>query len=407
MRLLFSSFLFFFLSLATRAPAAAQALVADSLTTALRMLASPASPLPGFAVAIVDSGGTRYAAGFGLADRATGAPFTPATGQEIGSVSKTLIGVALLKAQELGLLTLDANLNSLLPFRLANPHGPYRAMRVIDLATHTSGILDREKPYQATYQWFPRGARYTFDSAARAPARYAPTALAAWLRAYLVPGGRHYRTTNFAAGPPGAAYHYSNVGAALAAYLIEVRSGLSYAEFTRRYILVPTGMRGAGWTMAQVSAFPHATGYQPNGMPYPAYFGLTYPDGGLHASTLDLAAYLRHVIRGAQGGREPLLTPTSFTELLRPRFRADSLPTGLSPREPNGGVFWAVRADGDLGHVGSDPGVFVACFFNPRTGVGRVFMTNVDFDDNPAAAKQLAAIWRTLGQFSSRLERGH
>ncbi|MBC7447048.1 MAG: beta-lactamase family protein [Hymenobacteraceae bacterium] len=400
-------FLSVVVSLAACGSAKAQSPATDSLTAALRALARADSPLPGFAVAVVDSGGTRYAAGFGLADRARGTLFTPATVQQIGSVSKTLIGVALLKAQELGLLTLNAEINSLLPFRVVNPHGPYRPMRVLDLATHTSGVLDRAKPYLATYQWFPRGTAFTFDSAIASPGHYAPAALAAWLRAYLVPGGRYYRAANFAPAAPGAAYCYSNVGAALAAYLIEVRSGLSYAEFTRRHILTPVGMTSAGWTLAQVRAFPHATGYRPTGKPYPPYFGLTYPDGGLHASTLDMAAYLRHVIRGAQNGRDALLTPVSFRELLRPRFQPDSLPTGVPVREPNAGIFWAMRPDGDIGHVGSDPGVFVACFFNPRTGVGRVFMTNVDFDDNPAAAKQFAAVWRTLGQFSAQLGPGY
>ena len=65
-----------------------------------------------------------------------------------------------------------------------------------------------------------------------------------------------------------------------------------------------------------------------------------------------------------------------------------------------------LRADGEVGHIGSDPGVFAAVFFNPRTGVGRVFMTNVDFDDNPAAVQRFAAIWRALGQFSGRLGPG-
>lgn len=388
------------------APIHAQTSAADSLTAALRALAGSDSPLPGFAVAVVDSSETRFEAGFGLADRATKTPFTPATVQEVGSVSKPLIGVCLLKAQELGLLRLDADINSLLPFRVTNPHSPYHPIRLLDLATHTSGILDREKPYLATYQWFPAGERFTFDSAAVPPARYAPAALAAWLRAYLTPGGRHYHRSNFAPTAPGAAYHYSNVGAALAAYVIEVCSGLPYAEFARRHILQLAGMASAGWTMAEVRAFPHATGYGPTGKPYPAYFGLTYPDGGLHASTRDLAAYLCHIIRGAQGGADPLLTRASFHELLRPRFSPDSLPAGVPSREPNAGIFWIRRLNGEIGHTGSDPGVFVACFFDPRTGIGRVFLTNVDIDGSPAAAARFKDIWQTLARFSARLGSG-
>ncbi len=378
--------------------------VSDSLAAALRALAAdPASPLPGFAVAVVDSGGVRYEAGFGLADRQRGTPFTPATVQEIGSVSKTLIGVALLKAQELGLLRLDTEINAILPYAVSNPHGAYRPIRALDLATHTSGLLDREKPYLSTYRWFPKGAAFSFDSATAPRGYYAPAALAAWLRAYLVAGGRHYAPANFAAAAPGAAYHYSNVGAALAAHLIEIRSGLSYAEFTRRYILAPARMATADWTVAAVAGAPHATGYSRKGKPYPLYFGLTYPDGGLHASAHDVAAYLSAVIRSAQGGPHGLLAPAAAQELLRPRFVPTAPPSGVPPREPNSGLFWAIRADGEVGHIGSDPGIFAAMFFDPRTGIGRVFLTNVDFDDHPAAVQRFAAVWRVLGQFSKRL----
>ncbi len=392
------------LALLTNRAAAQTTSPADSLTQNLQRVAETGI-LPGFAVAVVDSGGVRYEAGFGLADRVKKQPFTAVTVQGIGSVSKTFIGVALLKAQEMGLFTLDAEINAILPFAVVNPHGTYRPMRVIDLATHTSGILDREKPYLATYQWGARGEAFTFDAAAAAPARYAPAAMAAWLRAYLTPGKKPYAKANFAAAAPGAEYHYSNVGSALAAYLIELKSGLSYAAFVRQHILQPAAMT-AGWTRAEVAAAPHATGYSAKGKPYPSYFGLTYPDGGLHASAHDLALYLTQIIRGAEGGKGGLLTPSGFQELLRPRFTAGAVPGGVPKKEPNTGVFWAMRANGEVGHIGSDPGVFVAMFFDPKTGIGRVFMTNVDFDDNPAAVQQFAAVWRGLMEVGPRLPAG-
>ncbi len=233
-----------------------------------------------------------------------------------------------------------------------------------------------------------------FDPAAP-PAENAATALPAFLRAYLVPGSRHYHPRNFAANPPGAAYHYTNIGAALAAHLLEIKSGLPYAEFARRYVLAPAGMTASSWTYAEYARQPHAVGYRTKGRPYGPYFGLTYPDGGLHTSAHDLALYLQQVIRGA-AGQPGLLTAASFRTLLAPQWPAEGAPTGRNPREPNTGIFWAIRPNGERGHLGSDPGVFAALFFDPQTGVGKVFLTNVDFDDNPAAQRQFAAIWKAL-----------
>jgi hypothetical protein len=39
----------------------------------------------------------------------------------------------------------------------------------------------------------------------------------------------------------------------------------------------------------------------------------------------------------------------------------------VDPKEPNTGIFWMFRKNGEIGHTGSDPGVTVIFFFNPET----------------------------------------
>lgn len=82
------------------------------------------SPLPGFCVAIVDASGVRYAEGFGYADVAAKRPYSANTIQPVASVSKTLIGVALMQAIEDDLVGLDNDVRDVLPFRVANPGFP-------------------------------------------------------------------------------------------------------------------------------------------------------------------------------------------------------------------------------------------------------------------------------------------
>ena len=64
--------------------------------------------------------------------------------QNIASVSKTLIGVSIMKLVEEDRLSLDDEANRFLPFDIVNPHFPASPILIRHLATHTSSILDDE-----------------------------------------------------------------------------------------------------------------------------------------------------------------------------------------------------------------------------------------------------------------------
>ena len=97
----------------TVAPAPADTL---GMTAALRQLWQ-ASALPGFAVAVIRPDGIAYERGFGYANKARRVPYSPNTLQGVGSVSKTLIGIALLQAVAVGKLRLDNPSTSCCRFR--------------------------------------------------------------------------------------------------------------------------------------------------------------------------------------------------------------------------------------------------------------------------------------------------
>lgn len=98
----------------------------------------------GFAVSIVDEDGILYKHGFGFSDVENNKKYTTETIQNIGSVSKTFVGIALLKAQELGKLNLDDSINKYLPFKVCNPNFPKDKFTIRQLASHTSSITDNE-----------------------------------------------------------------------------------------------------------------------------------------------------------------------------------------------------------------------------------------------------------------------
>ncbi|MEM6298091.1 MAG: serine hydrolase domain-containing protein [Bacteroidota bacterium] len=88
--------------------------VSDLLTQKFQTIADRGN-LHGFSISIVDQNSILYKNAFRLADRKEGEAYTTSTKQTTGSISKTLVGIALLKAQELGHLDMDDPISKNLP----------------------------------------------------------------------------------------------------------------------------------------------------------------------------------------------------------------------------------------------------------------------------------------------------
>ena len=135
--------------------------------------------IAGLGAAIIVDKKVVWVKGYGFADKERAVPFTPDTVMNIGSISKTFTGVALMRAVQEGKLSLDEDINSYLPFKLTNPHQPNERITLRHLATHTSGITDRSSVYLNTYHY---GGR-------------TPEPLGEFLKSYFVPGGSTTRKT--------------------------------------------------------------------------------------------------------------------------------------------------------------------------------------------------------------------
>jgi len=94
--------------------------------------------LPGISIGVVRDDELIFAEGFGFADIESREPMTPAHGQRIASITKTMVGLCAMAAVDDGRLQLEGRVVDLLPeLRL---DGPASAMTVWHLLTHTSGI---------------------------------------------------------------------------------------------------------------------------------------------------------------------------------------------------------------------------------------------------------------------------
>jgi CubicO group peptidase (beta-lactamase class C family) len=350
------------------------------LTAALRQQWL-ASDFPGFAVAVVRPDGIAYEHGFGFANKARRVPYTPATVQCVASVSKTLIGVALLQAVAEGKLRLDQPINELLPFAVPNPYFPDQPITLRHLATMTAGLTDNQAFYSK--HAYAKGLTATLSSEE-------------YLRRTLSPQGQWYSRRRFVPHAPGTYYAYSNESAALAALVLEKATGQPYSDYTRQRILQPLGLTDSGWNAAEVDSSRLATLYDARSRPVPPYYTITYPDGGLYTSTHSLARYLHSIINPATSGAP--LPPAARDSLLRPQFAATRPPLHLDAGEPNQGIFWAYRRNGTVGHTGGDTGIATFMFFDPVTRVGKIVVMNTEVRDTPRSLPQFKLIWKLLDQ---------
>ncbi|MGK9123904.1 beta-lactamase family protein [Olivibacter sp. SA151] len=336
--------------------------------------------IPGFTACILNKNGIIYQKSFGFANKEDRTPFTENTIQNIGSVSKTFIAVALMKAVELGYFKLDDDINDILPFRVRNPYYRDESITVRQLTNHTSGIIDNDSIYTCSYLFQKTENRKVqeFMKAYGYVGGLTDTTLQSFLFNYLTEKGRLYTQKNFYNSKPGARSRYSNIGSALAAYLIEIKAGMSFAEFCKQHIFDVLRMSDSSWLLSDIDIRRHAIPYLNDTLTFPFYSLTTYPDGGLRASASDLTKYLQEMIHAINGNAK-LLTQASINEMFRPSFSPDHLPENFSLTTRNKGIFWNLYQDGFIGHDGDDPGVSCNILFNKS--VGMIFMANIYMED--------------------------
>jgi CubicO group peptidase (beta-lactamase class C family) len=392
---------------ATAQPTPRQA-AQDSLTAELAALCSQGY-FNGFGVAIVSRRGALYQHGFGFADVQARIPYGIHTVQNIGSVSKTVVGLALLRAQELGKLTLDDPINNYLPFKVVNPNFPEVPITLRQLATHTSSICDNDFYLSKNYYLKPgqnlTGLQLTFDDEQTFVPADSAVALPVFLQNTLTPQGKWYQPKSFLKRRPGELYEYSNVATALAAYVVELATGQPFSKFTARYITRPLRLRDSGWSFGEVDFARYSRLYQSPTAALPYYGLTTYPDGNFISSVADLSKYLQELIRGYQG-QGSVLRATSYRELFRPQLAASNF-EHRNERNPysesyNVGIYMGFGYTGFIGHTGGDPGVVTLLFFDPKSGIGRLLLLNTSFSDK-AGAKAMYKIWDTLAKYQLRL----
>ncbi|WP_375559839.1 serine hydrolase domain-containing protein [Bernardetia sp. OM2101] len=338
----------------------------------------------GFSVAVIKNGEVAFQKSYGKADIEKNIDLTNEMSMNIASISKVFIGISLVKAIEDGYFTLETPINSILPFEVNNPNFPNEPILIKHLVTHTSGIKDDEAIYFQNYSILEgentstKGAQLMINELG-IKTNGNILSLANFTQSYLSTIGSLYNSANFLNAPTGTEYSYSNIGSALAAYLIEIATQTPFDIYSKQVIFEPLQMNHTAWRKSELNAALVSTQFFDKDTPLPAYTMTTYPDGSLLTSIEDMTVFMQEMIKAKTGQSSLLLSKESYQLLFDKKLEAR--PKEMPSKEDNYGVFWLWSTNGRIGHTGGDIGTTAFFGFDPATQSGSIVLINSNMEE--------------------------
>jgi CubicO group peptidase (beta-lactamase class C family) len=276
----------------------------------------------------------------------------PETIFEIGSITKTFTATLLALLAEDGVVGVDEPVNDLLPVgaRL-DSRGPRVTLQ--DLATHTSGLP------RLPDGWRRRALRHRADPYAHFTSSDLDDAIA---RARP----KHRRRVR-----------YSNFGAGLLAFALELRSGLDYAALVEQRICAPLGLPDTRVSVPDADQWRFADGHDGRARPVPHWeMQVLTGAGALRSTVTDLMTFLQ-----AQCSADDSSTGSPGDISLRRAIRRTQVPLH-SRAGVRQGLGWSILMNGHdsdtrlLMHNGGTGGFSSYCACVPQQGLRVVVLAN-------------------------------
>ena len=331
----------------------------------------------GAAFGIVVAGETVVADGFGFADTEGKTPARADHLFRIGSITKPVTAMAMLRLVHLGEARFGDSVTAFVPEleSVENPYSWTPGPSVFQLATMTSGLAREPRDLP----------RYLVG----APQDWLDTALRA-----LEEVSFEYE--------PGTRYQYSNIGYAMLGAAVERAAGEPFMAHVGEHLLTPLGMDSStffptpeldgriaeGATVKDDGSLDAETPAREH-----AGRGYKVPNGALYSTVEDLGVFLRFLV-GVEGAPFDGVIPADFRqENLTKAFAAGDLSSGY------GFGFMTRRLDdagGDsftaYGHGGSVAGYRAAAWIEPQTGAAVILLRNVGGDGLNLTELSLSAL---------------
>ena len=308
-----------------------------------------AHDLPGFAIGIVKDNEVIYARGFGYKNIDTKKPVTTTTLFHMASISKPFVATAVMQLVEQGKIDLETPVTTYLPyFQLDDER--YKTITIQQMLSHVSGMPDVED-----YEW-------------NNP-QYDEGALERYVRSLTDKKMRF---------DPGKRYAYSNMAFECLGDVIAKVSGMSFADYEKKYILDPAGMKESTFLKPEHLPENWASGHLRTirtlaweGYPYNRMHG---PSSTLHSNAIEMCNWaIINMKRGSRAGQR-ILESESYDLLWKPWFK-----TGGEDSDDAVGLSWFLgshRGEKTISHGGGDTGFNTYLILLPEKSSAVVVLCN-------------------------------
>ncbi len=296
--------------------------------------------LPSVAAGLVRDGRLVWSGAVGTLDGRSGSePADDDTQYRMGSITKTFVGVCVLRLRDAGRLDLADR------FEEHVPGSALGAVTLEQLLTHAAGVqAETDGP------WWERTPGGDWDALVGGGA----------------PAGQRFRA--------GRRFHYSNVGYAALGRLLEVHHGAGWADVVRTELLEPLEMtrtttRPSGRAAQGLAVHPFADLL----LPEPEHDGgAMAPAGQLWTTVGDLGRWATFL----GGDTAGLLSAATLGEMCEPHHVVDEPGQAWTGAHGLGWQVWNVDGVRYAGHGGSMPGFLAGLRVRLDDGDGVVTLAN-------------------------------
>ncbi|MDF5725434.1 MAG: serine hydrolase [Rhizonema sp. PD37] len=253
--------------------------------------------IPGAVFILVKDGKIFFSKGYGYANLEQKKPvIADKTLFRLGSVSKVFTATAMMQLAEQGKLNLNEDIDHYLQkFHIQN--NQFKPITSAHLLTHTDGF---------NVAW-SIGAATRYQSQLPSLEQFLSKNLPKRIR------------------QPGELYVYGDVGIALAGYLVEVLSKVSFTEYINQNILKPLDMRHSSFQQPLPTALAAdlAVGYNYRNGTYvrsPFAYIKSVPSAAMSATATDVAHFMIAQLQGGRYGNTQILNESTVQEMQQQHF---------------------------------------------------------------------------------------
>lgn len=277
----------------------------------------------------------------GLIDLENFVPAKNSSLYRIASITKSITAVAVMQLYEKGLIDLDAEINTYVPYF---PKKKWK-LTVRHILTHTGGIRSYKSEEEFNSKMFystTRDAVLTFSN-------------------------------DDLLFEPGTKYNYTSLGYSLLAAMIENVSKTSFENYLRRNIFEPAGMKVTRVDRQRSIIYERVRGYEKS--PDRRYLNSPLADlslkvagGGLISTSEDLLLFVKALLDGT------LISKSTLEMMIKPTFlktgQRINYGFGFSLSDPSDSLKW-------FGHEGRGTGFSSGLMILPEEKLAAVYLINI------------------------------